>query len=483
VGLINDRVFIPERIARSRPVDMRVVHAGWRFHGTKSHLLSRITVDDSGIVARIVLSTFGSLGDLHPFLAIAGELRKRGHQAIIASSAVYRNKVEAENIEFAPVRPDIAELLDEPEMLRKLWDPARGTEYLLRDYLAPRIEQSYEDLSRACLGADLLVTHVVVYAAPIVAEVSRLPWISVVLQPSIFLSASDAPVLPAAWLRHLYPLGKQVTRGLFALGKARVRGWVRPVIDLRRRLGLSIRENPVFEGVFSKLGALALFSRHFAAPQADWPAGVSITGFVLYDQLGKDFGEFVSGKEQERPEELARFLAAGPAPVLFTLGSSAVMQPGTFFEQSIAAARRLGVRAVLLVGNQPLDKFQSQPSDWIFVARYAPFSKLMPHAAVIVHQGGIGTTAQALYAGRPMLVVPWAHDQPDNAERLRKLGVSRTLSRREYIAEAAARELRWLIEEPQYAEAAKDLRERLSREDGLAAASDKIEAALAKIAW
>jgi rhamnosyltransferase subunit B len=200
-------------------------------------------------VARIVLSTFGSLGDLHPFLAIAGELRKRGHQAIIAASAVYRNKVEAENIGFAPVRPDVAELMEQPALLRKLWDPTRGSEYLLRDYLAPRVEESYEDLTRACAGADLLVTHVVVYAAPIVAEVNKLPWVSVALQPSIFLSASDPPVLPPTWLRYFYPLGRHAVAGLLALGKARVRQWVRPVIDLRRRLGLSIHKNPAFEDV------------------------------------------------------------------------------------------------------------------------------------------------------------------------------------------------------------------------------------------
>ncbi len=431
-------------------------------------------------MARIVLSTFGSLGDLHPFLAIAGELRRRGHRPVIATSAVYRNKVEAENIDFASVRPDVEELLEDPALLRKLWHPARGTEYLLRDYLAPCIEQAYEDLTRACLGADLLVTHVVVYAAPIVAEVSKLPWLSVALQPSIFLSASDPPILPPTWLRHLYPLGRQVIAGMFALGKARVRHWVRPVIDLRRRLGLPARENPVFESAFSPLGTLALFSRYFAAPQPDWPRGVTVTGFVLYDRLGVGFREHASGEPQESPEELAEFLAKGPAPVLFTLGSSAVMHPGTFFEQSIAAARKLGVRAILLVGNQSRDRFQGRLSDSMFVARYAPFSTVMPKASVIVHQGGIGTTAQALYAGRPMLVVPWSHDQPDNAERLRRLGVCRTLQRSNYTAETVARELRMLLETPQYAKRAKEIRDQLLREDGLVTASDKIEAVLAR---
>jgi rhamnosyltransferase subunit B len=152
-------------------------------------------------LARIVLNTFGSLGDLHPYLAIAMELRRRGHTAIIATSEVYRSKVEAENVGFAPVRPDIGELLEDAVLMEKILHPRRGSEYLLRDYLLPRIENAYEDLDIACAGADLLVTHVAGYAGPIVAERRGLPWISIALQPAIFFSAYDPSVLaPAPWL-------------------------------------------------------------------------------------------------------------------------------------------------------------------------------------------------------------------------------------------------------------------------------------------
>ncbi len=97
-------------------------------------------------MSRIVLNTFGSFGDLHPFLAIAIELKKRGHSPIIATSEVYRQKIQAEEIDFAPVRPDIGELLGNKALVAKLWDPNRGSEYLIRDYIMPKVEQAYEDL-------------------------------------------------------------------------------------------------------------------------------------------------------------------------------------------------------------------------------------------------------------------------------------------------------------------------------------------------
>ncbi len=429
-------------------------------------------------MARILLNTFGSFGDLHPFLAIAIELQRRGHTSVIATSEVYRQKVEAEGVAFAPVRPDVGEMLHDSKMLAKLWHPSRGTEYLLRDYLMPAIEESYQDLAQAVIDADLLLTHAAAYAGPIVAESHKLPWLSLVLQPSIFLSACDPPILPVTWLRHLYPLGRKAVAGLFAMGKARVRLWAKPLLALRSRLGLSTQANPVFEGVFSPYGSLALFSEHFAAPQADWPPHVITTGFVYYDQLGRGFNRPVEAASQTQSERLAEFLESGPAPILFTLGSSAVMHPGTFFRESAKAAQLLGARAVLLTGNQPLDEWARNLPDSILLADYAPYSTLMPRAAVIVHQGGIGTTAQAMLAGKPTLVVPWSHDQPDNANRLERLGVSRTLNRARYTAAAVRNGLQRLMNRPEYTEAAFDLRTRLLAEDGLRTACDAIEAKL-----
>jgi UDP:flavonoid glycosyltransferase YjiC (YdhE family) len=233
--------------------------------------------------------------------------------------------------------------------------------------------------------------------------------------------------------------------------------------------------NPVIDGQFSPFGTLALFSPQFAAPQLDWPVNSQTAGFLFYDRRGEGFGlppEHPSGLS----EGLKKFLEAGPAPLLFTLGSSAVMQPGTFYYESAIAAKALGMRAVMLVGKG--EHVSLPPDDTLHVEEYASYTALMPRCAAIVHQGGIGTVAQALRAGRPMLVVPWAHDQPDNAERLRRLGVARVQNRGSYTAAAATTHLRELTRNETYSHKAAALAKSISQEDGLTVACNAIEAAL-----
>ncbi len=422
-------------------------------------------------MSRIVLNPFGSFGDLHPFLAIAIELQRRGHKAIVATSAVYREKIEAEGVGFAPVRPDVGTLIARPDLIAKLWDRRLGTEHLIREILAPHIEGAFEDLRTACRGADLLLTHTAGFAGPIVAEILQLRWLSTALQPSVFFSAYDPPVLaPAEWLRHLQPLGQWPFRLARRYGRFETRRWLKPILELRRRLGLSNFANPLFEGQFSPQGTLALFSGHFARPQPDWPAGTITTGFIFYDKRGAGFGS-------RSPAALESFLAAGPAPIVFTLGSSAVMHPGTFFGESIAAAQALGQRAVLLIGDLARQQAPAPTSPSIYITDYAPYSELLPRAALTVHQGGIGTTAQALQAGRPMLIVPWAHDQPDNAERLRRLSVSLTIKRDEYRSRKVAPLTEQILNNSAYAEKARNISRQLSVENGLRNACDAIEKA------
>ena len=172
------------------------------------------------------------------------------------------------------------------------------------------------------------------------------------------------------------------------------------------------------------------------------------------------------------PPELEAFLAAGPAPIVFTLGSAAVNFPGGFYVESLKAARRLGRRAVLLVGPEG-DLSVADGPDAIAVP-YAPFSLLFPCAAAVVHQGGVGTTQQALRSGRPQLVVPHLGDQFDNAARVVRLGCGATLSRRAYRADRVATVLDRLLSDPAVVETAARLGVVASQEDGAAVAAERI---------
>ncbi len=432
-------------------------------------------------MARIVLNTFGSFGDLHPYLAVAIELRRRGHNPVVATAEVYRTKVQAEGVSFAAIRPNLGDLIGNDEFIKKLWHPRRGSEYLIRDYIMPAVEGSYEDLLPVCANADLLLTHFATFAAPLVAEKLNLKWLSIALQPAVFLSRYDQPVLaPAPWLRHLAFLGPTFMGAILSLGKRRANLWAGPIVRLRRRVGLpQSKAHPLVEGQYSPYGTLAWFSRHFAQPQPDWPAHVQITGFPFYDKRGSGFEQLQQDDTTETMKGLLRFLENGPPPVVFTLGSSAVLEPGVFYQESLAAAKQLGVRAVLLAGSFPRESLGEAIPDSIHIASYAPYSEIMPKCAASVHQGGIGTTAQALRSGRPMIVVPWAHDQPDNAHRIERMGVGKTVSRSRYTAAHAARALNSLLTTASYAEKSRLIGDAISKEHGIAAACDAIEEALA----
>ena len=185
-----------------------------------------------------------------------------------------------------------------------------------------------------------------------------------------------------------------------------------------------------------------------------------MTGFTFYD----------GSPGQELIPELKQFLLLGEPPIIFTLGSAAVMAPGNFYQESIQAAKQLNRRAVLLIGkNTPPENSKD-----ILAVSYAPYSQLFPHASAIVHQGGIGTTAQALRAGRPTLIMPYSHDQPDNAARVERLGTSRTIPRKQYLAPRVADVLRELLENPKYSTTSAEIGRIIQAENGVDVACDAI---------
>jgi UDP:flavonoid glycosyltransferase YjiC (YdhE family) len=413
---------------------------------------------------RILIATIGSLGDLHPCLALALELQRRGHRVTIASTPFYREKVESLGLAFRGIRPDW-----DPtnlELIRQCEDLKRGPEILFRKLIIPHLRDTFNDLLPAAIKADFIIAGEIVFPVPLIAEKLRLPWASVILSPASFVSAHDPPMLTnVPWLIHVRKFGTPAYRAALNLGRLSIRHWWKPVRDLRREIGLSPQCDPIFRDKFSPQLVLALFSRVLAQPQPDWPPHTVQPGFVYFDQPGPDIPP---------TPELDAFLSAGEPPIVFTLGSTAVHNPGNFFEASAEAAKQLRRRAILL---GPTGQ-TSTSSPQILALPYAPYSKVFPHAAAIVHQGGSGTTAQALRAGRPMLVVPYGWDQPDNAIRVQHLGAGLTLARTRYTPTASATALTQLLTNPPFLQSARDAAMCIRGEDALTQACNSIESAL-----
>jgi len=415
-------------------------------------------------VARILLTCWGSHGDIDPFLGLGAVLRDRGHVVTIATIEYYRDLVTSTGLQFRVIRPDVNPT--QIDIVARALDPRTGSEFLLKELLFPGIGAMFDDINAAAEGADLLVSHPITFATPIVAQHRGIPWASVVLAPTSFFSTYDYPVLPPApWLKSLERLGHWPGRMIVGLVRRATAPWCEPAQALRERLHLPRGEHPLFEGQHSPDLVLALYSRVLGDPQPDWPPHAVVTGAAFYD----------APHGTSLPPALEVFLDEGPPPVVFTLGSSVVLVAGDFWRESIDAARRIGARAVLLTG--PGNAAAIQPTlgrDMIAVDR-APHSQLFPRASVVVQQCGVGTIAQSLRSGRPMLAVPYAHDQPDNAWRARRLGMARILRPRQYRGPRVARELELLTTDPRYAAAAARVATVVRTEGGAQAACDAIE--------
>ena len=354
---------------------------------------------------RILLTTFGSLGDLHPFLALAVELRRRGHTPILASLEHHRPHVEAASIEFRLLRTALTDKPDR-ELIRRTLDLRFGSRFIIRDLVMPALRTAFADTLAAAdtnQPVDLLISHPITFATRLVAENRNLPWASTHLAPMSLLSPYDPPAIPgAAFLDILRPLGPTFFRPFFRLAHRGARAWTARWTSSAPNSAcrpIPTRSSPAATHLPSSSRS---FRRCWPRSSPDWPAHTVVTGFPFYNQ------------PSELPEKLAQFLAAGDPPIVFTLGSSAVHDAGDFFRISAQAAQLLNRRAILLTGSAPENLPPKLPPA-IAAFDYAPYAQLFPHAAAIVHQGGVGTTAEAIRAGRPMLVMPYSVDQPDNA--------------------------------------------------------------------
>jgi rhamnosyltransferase subunit B len=417
---------------------------------------------------RVVFATLGSWGDVVPSLAIGLGLRERGHRVVLATSECYREKVEALDVEFRAVRPD-SDWVADPARMRRRSHPTLGLIRVAREWLLPALRESYEDTAAACEGADLLVSHPLAYAARLVAEKTGVRWVSTMLVPLGFFSAYDTLALPlpavlSGPFRWLGPRGRSA---FLEVGRRTTRFLAKPWYRLRADLGLPpVTEGNPLSDVHSPDLVLAPFSKVLADKQPDWPPQTVITGFPVSPLAGGT----------GLPSELSRFLDDGPSPVVFTLGTALASDAGRFYETSVAAARSLQLRAVL-VGKGLRERFPAGPG--VISCDYAPYSQLFPRSAVIVHHGGIGTTGLAMQSGRPMLVVPRAWDQPDNAARVARLGVARVVPPHRFAPARVASELRKLLENA-YRERALVVRDQLRGDDGVRTACDTLEGQLAR---
>ncbi len=396
---------------------------------------------------------------MHPNVGLALALRERGHEVLLVAPSLFRPLAERTGLEFAGIlsEEESAAAIHDPD----LWHPWKGFSVVAKRLVLPSMRPTYELITRRMeAGRTVVAASGLAFGARLAHEKLGVPLATVYLQPTMFRSLINPVCYGFPDIIGTLP---PVLRGPY------MRSADRFIIDpplldglnrFRGELGLAAVKRVFKDWVHSPQLVLGLFPDWFSPPQPDWPPNVVLPGFPLWDE----------GDLRTPPAEVDQFLSAGEPPVVFTAGT-AMVQAARFFQVSAEVCRTSGRRGLLLT--QFPEQLPRELPEGVRHFDYVPFSAVLPRAAALVHHGGIGTAAQAIAAGTPQLVVPSAHDQPDNAVRIRRLGLGDYVLPKAYKAAKVATLLERLT--------APDIRENCRKRAAEVAAAKPLEVACGAI--
>lgn len=376
----------------------------------------------------IVLATVGTDGDVYPFLELGLALRARGHRVTLATHEHFRRVAIKSGLGFVPLVSDAEtqELLGQEH----LWHALRGP-MVIAKWGCRLMHRQFHLLKEAVAAPEThLIAHPGVVAARVVQEATQVSLTSIVLQPWMIPSTYAPPTMMGGltlpkWSPHF--VGRAYYRLFDRVGSALIG---RDLARLRAPLGLPPIQR-VFRWWFSPTLIIGLFPPWFGPPQPDWPPQLTLAGFP--GTKGASPGPL--------PCDVDEFCRPDDPPVAFTFGTG-MKHAAVLFNQCLEACRRNGRRGVFVT--QYRDQLPPTLPSSALHCSFAPFARLFPRCAAVVHHGGIGTTAKALAAGCPQLILPFAFDQLDNAQRVHRLEMGTWLDRRNRSATTIAQALTML---------------------------------------
>jgi rhamnosyltransferase subunit B len=364
---------------------------------------------------KIIVLAVGSDGDINPMIAIAEKLQDEGHKVEFLASEYFEQRVQAARLKFFPLgdRSMYERALNEKDV----WHPYLAFKAMWK-ILYESIPITYDVLRQRYQAGDLIVGTSLTFAARMLQEQSGAKLATVHLSPSIAISAYSPPVAPFGPLPSSLPLFFKQTY-VNMLDRFLLDDTCRNDLNkFRQKLGLPSIKSVFTKWIHSPDLVIMAWPEWFAPPQPDWPANSYCTEFPVFDH----------GGDAEISAETKQFIQAGAPPVVFTAGS-AMAQGKEHFECALQCVKNQILRAVFVCKFR--DIVPSNLPANIHHSLYEPFDTLFPLASAIQHHGGIGTSVQALRSGRPQLIVPLAHDQFDNAVRLKQLHVADAAQKRD----------------------------------------------------
>lgn len=378
----------------------------------------------------ILLVTFGSRGDLNPFIGLGISLKKSGANVTLISWSMHEDLVKREGLNFIGADGERHHEMMNHHSPADWYHPHKGTKLIAKYVFLDPIRPVYNIINQFDPKKTIIVSHPIALGARLAAEKNNIPLVSICLQPSMLWS-NQKPVYSTNTFINRLPLlfRRMIMKGVDKWYLDRL--YAPELNKFRSEIGLPKIKNVFSSWMLSPERIIGLFPDWFANA-SDWPSQTKLAGFTLYDE------------EADEPlsSELQEFLAAGAAPLVFTYGSM-MTQGHDFFSTSVEAVKKLGCRALLLT--QAPEQLPEFPKNQILHVPYVPFRKLLPHVAGLIHHGGIGTTMQALAAGIPQLIVPISFDQPDNAAHIIKLGAGLTIPKNKYSTNNAVHVIQKLL--------------------------------------
>ena len=408
---------------------------------------------------RILIHSFGSYGDMYPFVGLGKELKDRGHEVLFYANGRFEPIIKAMGLGFVEIghAEEYERFIENPE----IWSEHRGLEHLLRGLLNFLPQIYHDTVPYIKPGQTLIIGSTLAMSARLIQDSHQIPGVTVHLAPSIFRTLHRVPSMPGIFLPEWLPVSLKQAFFWFA-DKYLMDPLVADGISaLRAKLNLPPVSRIFREWIHSPDLVIGMFPDWFGEPQPDWPEQVHCTGFPLFDDT-----------ENGLDETLLSFLASGDPPIVFTAGT-AMKYGDDFFETSVDACRLLGQRGIL--ATKYPEQLPDRLPDGVIHINYAPFSSLLKHTAALVHHGGIGTSSQALRAAVPQLIRPCAYDQFDNARRLVDLGVAEMVTRKRYGVRSTLEKLEYLLEEPTVKQRCTAVSERFSEVDAIRESCDHIE--------
>ncbi len=410
---------------------------------------------------KVLLTAIGSAGDVNPSIAIGRALRRRGHQAALLVNPYFRRQVLAAGLDFLPLGQEAH--LRRLERMPVIHSRAKRNGW--RELVLPNVPLLIQALDTTLRTdpPDLVVYHPLTLGARWVCERHGVRCALASLSPLMWMSREDGSVHARTGMRDTPP--KWLLRLQLSLTKYFMRWQVdRDLHPIRARFGFSRSRDFFFDHVYNCDVNLGMWSPLLRGPMPDDPPNGRICGFPWFD----------AGPNSEPADaELTRFLEEGEPPIIFTMGTTAISATGNFYEVAAEACRRLDRRGLLLTGLEENKPKRLPPG--VLAVRFAPHSNVLPRGCATVHHGGAGTTAQAMRAGKPTVVVPVVFDEFDHAARLKQIRISLTLRRERLSAPTLAIALRRILDNPAVARRAARIGEKLQQEDGAARVAELLE--------